>query len=658
MNKRFCVSVYLMVCFFTWLSAVGYAKVKWEKIEESELKKTVYEKAPEASAVILFDRGKIDIGIISGTDEINVVHQKYRRIKILNEKGYDHANVRILYHEGEKIIDLEARTILTSGKVVELDEKEFYKNTLKAGSGGGNLYEIVFTFPALEPGCIMEYKFEKTSQNIVFLDKWYFQNELYTLHSEFTAEVLSFFAYHYYLFPPGIITMRTGEEIQWFEGDMKLKKGQFIWELDNIPGVVEEPLSPPMNSYRAQIFFALSAIRFPGSLIKTPIFDSWERVAERYFKMYSYIKDSKEIKAATQQCTRTSTEKAEKIRCIFNFIKENCRYKKSYSEELFPSSPNLTLKNKEGDAADLSALMIQMLRDADIEAYPAIIVTRYDPPFLRNFPSPTQFTKMIVYLPDPQTPLWTNPAGSSVKYEVLPWDDQGQTALIINSMNGTFSKTTSSNSTENVINHNATVTISQEGSLKVDGTMTFSGVCEDICAKEIDGMTDEDHKKYVKEKVCPFNMDAEITTLDIPKNLRAGDSLRISYSFTSTSGVQTVSNRLILNPAINHRLSAESFEAIQRINPVFFKYPYSINVVLRINIPEGFELEEAPKAANLSQPWSQYKRNIEQKGNELFYEKNFSLLETMFRSTNYPIIQKHYYQLAAFDEENLVLRKK
>ena len=82
MNKRFCVSVYLMVCFFTWLSAVGYAKVKWEKIEESELKKTVYEKAPEASAVILFDRGKIDIGIISGTDEINVVHQKYRRIKI------------------------------------------------------------------------------------------------------------------------------------------------------------------------------------------------------------------------------------------------------------------------------------------------------------------------------------------------------------------------------------------------------------------------------------------------------------------------------------------------------------------------------------------------------------------------------------------------
>ncbi len=58
MKKRLCLPVYLMACIFVWLSGVGYAKVKWEKIEESELKKTVYEKAPEASAVILSIAGK------------------------------------------------------------------------------------------------------------------------------------------------------------------------------------------------------------------------------------------------------------------------------------------------------------------------------------------------------------------------------------------------------------------------------------------------------------------------------------------------------------------------------------------------------------------------------------------------------------------------
>ncbi len=657
MKKHLCLPICFVVCLLARLHGVGYAKVEWEEIDEAELKKTAYEEAPEAPAVILFDRGRIDMGFIQGTRDFNIIREKYCRIKILTEKGYDYANVRILRHEKEKIDDLEARTILPDGKVIELDKNEFHKNIIKTGGDSGDWYETVFTFPALEPGCIIEYKYEKKSQNIFFIDKWYFQNELYTFHSKITAEILSFFSYTYYLFPPGIIRMQTGEEKLWYDGNVKLQKGQFIWELDSIPGIVNEPLSPPMNSYRTQIFFAMSAFRFPGQLQKVPIFNSWNKVAETYFNMYSGIKGSKEIKAAAEQCTGASTQKAEKIRDIFNYVKEHCRYKKSYVAEVYPTEPKATLKNKEGDTADLSALMIQMLRDVDIEAFPAVILTKHDPPFLNNFPSPTQFTKMIVYIPDPENPLWINPAGSFVNCEMLPWDDQEQAAIIINSKEGTFSKTPSSTPAENVISHDATMTIGPEGSIEVVGSVTLSGVCEDICAGKIDGMTEEDCKKYVKEQVCPFNEDAEITALDIPQDLHDLDSLCIHYSFKSASGVQAISDRLILNPAISHRLSAEPFEALQRANPVFLKYPYSINVALRLNIPEGYELAEALKAANLERPWFQYNRNIEQKGNELLYEKNFSLLKTMFLSTGYPSIRRHYQRLAALDEESLVLRK-
>ena len=653
---------YLAVCFMVYLFAcppsLGYAKQKWEKIDEAELKKTSYEEAPEAGAVILFDRCRMIIELQRLTFEPSVVLEKYCRIKMLDETGYNYANIRILHSEHEDIDNLEARTILTSGKIIELKKGDFYKNNVKIGGSAGDLYEETFTFPALEPGCIVEYKFEKKSKNIYFLDNWYFQNELYTFHSEFTGKVPSIFAYNYYLFPQGSI-IPTVNEVSFFEDGREQRTAEFTWKLDNIPGIAKEPHSPPMNSYRTQIFFVMSAIR-PHGVKKIPIFDNWESVVEKsFYPMYSdIIKDSKEIKAAAEECTRNSTDKAEKIRDIFNYVKANCRYNESHGAEVFPLSPKATLKNKKGDTADLSALMIQMLLDVDIEAYPAVITTRHNPPFMHNFPSPTQFTKMIVYIFDTEAPLWINPAGSFVNYKTLPWEDQRQNALIINSKTGSFSKTPSSTSVENFISHYATITISPEGSADVYGWVAFSGLCEDICAKKIDSMTDEDRKKYVKEKVCPFNPDAEITALDIPQDLRAGGALRISYSFTSETSVQVISDRLILNPALCHRISSESFESERRVNPIFFEYPYTINVSLRINIPKGFELEKAPRPVNRSRPYGNYIRYVEKGENELYYRKKFTLPEIMFVTESYSPIQKYYHLLEAWDEEKLVFRKK
>ena len=183
MKTTLFLPVYFVICLLAWIPGVSYGKMEWEKIDEAELARTSYEEAPEAPAVILFDRGKIDIGFIRGTHEINIVSDKYRRIKILNEKGYEHADVRIRHYEEEKIDNLEARTILPDGKKIKLDKKEYHKNLLRKGGGAGDYYEIIFTFPALEPGCIIEYKYEKKSKYMTFLDKWYFQNELYTFQS-------------------------------------------------------------------------------------------------------------------------------------------------------------------------------------------------------------------------------------------------------------------------------------------------------------------------------------------------------------------------------------------------------------------------------------------------------------------------------------------
>jgi hypothetical protein len=74
--------------------------------DEVELKKVAFE--PDANAVILFD-----IARAVDNDEYNLVTRRRIRMKILNDKGMDHANIVIPYYSGddfEFISDVHAVT--------------------------------------------------------------------------------------------------------------------------------------------------------------------------------------------------------------------------------------------------------------------------------------------------------------------------------------------------------------------------------------------------------------------------------------------------------------------------------------------------------------------------------------------------------------------
>jgi len=659
MLNNFSLDTVFVMCLLLSVPLTGYAKQEWEEIDMAELKKTSYKEAPEAPAVILLDRGSMIVDYDQRKKETLVKTEKYFRMKILNESGYEHTNIRIQHNKIVKIDDLEARTILPDGRKVKVDKKDFYENIIKTGGAAGDLYETRFTFPALEPGCIVEYKYMKTSKDILFLDKWYFRNRLYTLRSEFTGELSSLYAYNYYLFPQGAILPSRSEETYIING-RKQRKACFTWAMDSIAAIVGEPHSPPLNSQRIQISFALSEIRPPSGFGRQPIpvFNNWESVAKAYYRMYRSIEGSKKTREAAQQCTQSVEDKADKIRNIFKFVKETCKYQPSGELQVFPSAPETTLEKKVGDAADLSTLMVQLLRDAGLEAYPAVILTKHNPPFLQNFPSPAQFSKMIVYVFGSENPVWIDPASSFADYQILPWEDQGKSALIVNSESGSFSTTPSCRPQDNLISHYATMTISKDGSVAVNGWTAFSGLCrEDFARKLHDMTTDAQRRKYAKETVCPFTPDAEITQLDIPEDLRSQGGLRIGCAFTSKSIVETLSDRLILNPALCHRVSAKAFESEQRENPIFFKFPYIINVSLKIEPPEGYQVERPPKPFKRSRPYGDYIRYMERSGGELYYQKKFTLPEISFPARSYPEIRNFYFLLESLDEEMLTLRK-
>ena len=95
------LKVFIIIYLIFNITSPGNSKLKWEKIDKSELEKNAYPEAPEAPAVILLNKGSMIFRWYG--DEFKVVLEKYQRVKILNEKGYDYATVRLVFNKDDDI---------------------------------------------------------------------------------------------------------------------------------------------------------------------------------------------------------------------------------------------------------------------------------------------------------------------------------------------------------------------------------------------------------------------------------------------------------------------------------------------------------------------------------------------------------------------------
>src|SRR5579864_5150198 len=83
---------------------------------------------------------------------------EYRRIKVLREGGKKYADVEIPIDPGDSLLELKARTIRPDGTIVDFKDKPFEKTVRK--SRGIKIVALVFTFPEVSTGCILEYRYK------------------------------------------------------------------------------------------------------------------------------------------------------------------------------------------------------------------------------------------------------------------------------------------------------------------------------------------------------------------------------------------------------------------------------------------------------------------------------------------------------------------
>lgn len=173
----------LLFILFTLFSLATFAQKEipgYGKITKAEMEMKDCDFDKDAEAVVLFDEGNVycDLNVSNDISPLRSQFDRHVRIKILTSKGTDQANIHIRYLNisgAEDIRNISAQTanLDALGNIVftKVDKDAIYRKKINK-----RYSEVIFTFPDVKAGSIIEYKYKDDANSMYAVKNWYFQN--------------------------------------------------------------------------------------------------------------------------------------------------------------------------------------------------------------------------------------------------------------------------------------------------------------------------------------------------------------------------------------------------------------------------------------------------------------------------------------------------
>ncbi len=214
----------------------------------------------EAPAVVLDKRARLQ-WMDGGQSRLDVSV----RLKVLTEAGKSFGQVVVGHGAAVRMVRFEGRTVLPNGTVVPLPEASLFRESRVAG----NVTKAAF--PAVEVGAVIDYRFRLQWDSIYFLEPWYLDDRVPTLHSELTYVEPAALRIDHNLRDSGNGHVQTQERVTAHGREVTLQGTR-------LPAVVEEPFGPVFADLALRVMVVPTA-RLAGDGSATPLLDDWRSVA-------------------------------------------------------------------------------------------------------------------------------------------------------------------------------------------------------------------------------------------------------------------------------------------------------------------------------------------------------------------------------------------
>lgn len=626
------------------------------EIDKSDLTMTVCKTDKDAAACKLISSGSVHYEIIGG-ETFTIVIETRVRIKIFRKAAKSRGNITLRYHSNNKyenIYDIAGQTY-NLGNAGEIIVSRLDKAAVSYNKVDNGITEVSFSLPDVRPGSVIEYQFKDSRTSVADIDDWYFQDDIPTQISTYETAIPDVFEFSSDVIASHPVEQQTQSifESNYYKQErISYNLVRKTFTAYDIPAAESGAFTGSSGNYpqrvRTHILFCVfrSIITDPGKV--WPILITGLMNDDNFGQQ---LRKGLQGTDAPDIPMQHAKDEYSKMVLIYDYVRHHIQWnglKGIYTKDGIRSAWN----NRSGSNPELNLLMVRLMRNAGLHAYPLLVNTGSgqitDP--LR--PSLRQFTEVMTLVKTGNRNYVLNAADKYTPPSLVPPEAAGTQALLADY------KTPAWVWVQNI-------DVPFRRSTDIRGEVTAGNRLQAKAAIHSYGYAKmQPGKKRAEDPSSPAQAYTQLhPLLQIDSFHLSGeqdDAAPLAEEFAFSLPLQTSGDLSYFTLNLFNGLDENPFTAETRTADIHFQYKRSYVLTGNISLPENYEFREVPKNIRFMMPDSgiTLKRFIRSDSHHIDFRITIDFSKEIYPANDYPVLKEFYEKLFGALNEKVVIRKK
>jgi transglutaminase-like putative cysteine protease len=520
--------------------------------------------------------------------------QYFRTVRrVLSPSGVQNASELTLDFDPDfERLAIHSVTVLRGGSRIDAIDPDEIRVIDKEDDADDKIYDgqrsALVILRDVRPGDIIDYSWSLDGANPLLGGK-------YTDEYDLSRGVPSHRIRHRLLWP-------AGRPLQWRGADPVIAtvggEQSYVWERGDVDALAVEDSIPTWYE--------------PWEMVQVTEFASWNEVAAWATAMFRLDAHStEEVKKLAAKIYGENPTREARITAAIRFVQDEIRYlgiemgRNSHE----PHQPSETLSTRWGDCKDKALLLVSLLRELGLEAYPALVNTTTQHRLDEKLPSPFLFDHVIAQVIDAGRVYWVDGtiADQGGTLRTLETPNDGRALVVRAETHGLTAVETNTKGSTFVEQTYTTTDYAKPTALMVKTTL--SGSDADAFRSDLASMSIDD---FANTRINGLATDQPKISADGAPRI-ADDRLRNTIVVTEKYRVAELwkDGHWTWYPRVldSHLRRPET---MIRSMPLAFDYPLDVRQIATFNFPETVEVENSTTVTET--PTFRYEYTVDRNG--------------------------------------------